>query len=61
MDKQNQSFMDYIIILLKGLLMGAADIIPGVSGGTIALITVIYSRLICKDLIFVLLIFPITL
>jgi putative membrane protein len=30
----------------QGLLMGAADIIPGVSGGTMALIVGIYSRLI---------------
>ena len=30
----------------KGLLMGTADIIPGISGGTIALITGIYERLI---------------
>ena len=33
-------------IFLKGILMGTADIIPGVSGGTIALITGIYERLI---------------
>jgi len=31
---------------LKGMAMGAADIVPGVSGGTIALITGIYERLI---------------
>lgn len=39
-------------IFLKGLLMGGADIIPGVSGGTMALITGIYERLIngIKDL-----------
>jgi len=35
-----------ITIFLKGILMGACDIIPGVSGGTIALITGIYERLI---------------
>ncbi len=35
-----------IIIFLKGLFMGSADIIPGVSGGTIALITGIYERLV---------------
>jgi len=34
------------VIFLKGLLMGMADIIPGVSGGTMALITNIYERLI---------------
>ncbi|MEL6615489.1 MAG: DUF368 domain-containing protein, partial [Bacteroidota bacterium] len=34
------------IHLLQGLLMGAADIIPGVSGGTMALIVGIYKDLI---------------
>ncbi len=33
-------------VFLKGIFMGAADIVPGVSGGTIALITGIYERLI---------------
>lgn len=33
-------------IYLRGLMMGACDIIPGVSGGTIALITGIYERLV---------------
>ena len=33
---------------LQGLLMGAADIIPGVSGGTVALILGIYERLIAS-------------
>jgi putative membrane protein len=33
-------------IYLKGLFMGAADAVPGVSGGTIALVTGIYERLI---------------
>lgn len=33
-------------VYLKGVCMGAADSIPGVSGGTIALITGIYERLI---------------
>lgn len=35
-----------IAVFLKGLAMGAANVIPGVSGGTIALITGIYERLI---------------
>lgn len=34
------------LIILKGIFMGAAEVIPGVSGGTIALILGIYSRLI---------------
>lgn len=33
-------------VFLKGIAMGAANVIPGVSGGTIALITGIYERLI---------------
>ena len=38
--------MKYLLILLKGMAMGAANVIPGVSGGTIALVTGIYERLI---------------
>lgn len=34
------------MLFLKGLCMGSADVIPGVSGGTIALITGIYEDLI---------------
>ncbi len=37
---------DALPLFLKGLAMGAANVIPGVSGGTIALITGIYERLI---------------
>ncbi len=37
---------EYIIIMLKGMAMGIANVIPGVSGGTIALITGIFERLI---------------
>ena len=36
----------YIIFFLKGMAIGLANIIPGVSGGTIALITGIFERLI---------------
>ncbi len=32
--------------VVRGFLMGSADIIPGVSGGTIALILGIYARLV---------------
>ena len=38
--------MSYLILYLKGMLMGAADLVPGVSGGTIALITGIYKELL---------------
>ncbi len=36
----------YIIISLKGMAMGAADVVPGVSGGTIAFISGIYEELL---------------
>ncbi|MFY0712821.1 DUF368 domain-containing protein [Seonamhaeicola sp. NFXS20] len=39
-------FIDYFVISLKGLAMGAADVVPGVSGGTIAFISGIYEELI---------------
>ena len=42
----NFNLKEIILIFLKGLFMGSADIVPGVSGGTIALITGIYERLI---------------
>ena len=35
-----------LAVYIKGMAMGAADIVPGVSGGTIALIAGIYERLI---------------
>lgn len=38
---------DHLRLFLKGMGMGSADIIPGVSGGTIALITGIYEELLC--------------
>lgn len=42
----NRSLFDYVLITLKGLAMGAADVVPGVSGGTIAFISGIYEELI---------------
>jgi len=41
-----RSLRDFGLILLKGMGMGAADVVPGVSGGTIAFITGIYEELI---------------
>ena len=38
--------MRYLLLYFKGMLMGAADLVPGVSGGTIALITGIYKELL---------------
>lgn len=37
---------DRVSIFIRGVAMGAADIVPGVSGGTIAFITGIYFRLL---------------
>ena len=36
----------YLLLFIKGIAMGIANIIPGVSGGTIALITEIYEEFI---------------
>lgn len=41
-----KKLIQYLLISARGLGMGAADLIPGVSGGTIALITGIYEKLI---------------
>ena len=41
-----RSFKDYALLALKGMSMGAADVVPGVSGGTIAFIAGIYDELI---------------
>lgn len=41
-----RTLKDYFVISLKGLAMGAADVVPGVSGGTIAFISGIYNELI---------------
>ncbi|PSQ50565.1 DUF368 domain-containing protein, partial [Halobacteriales archaeon SW_12_67_38] len=40
-----ESMRSWVVVYLKGMFMGAADAVPGVSGGTIALITGIYERL----------------
>jgi putative membrane protein len=41
-----RSLFDYFVLLLKGMAMGAADVVPGVSGGTIAFISGIYEELL---------------
>ena len=38
----------YPAVFIRGLAMGAADVVPGVSGGTIAFITGIYDELIAS-------------
>ncbi|WP_299123921.1 DUF368 domain-containing protein [uncultured Winogradskyella sp.] len=42
----HRRFIDYLFIIFKGIAMGAADVVPGVSGGTIAFISGIYEELI---------------
>lgn len=41
-----RNLKEYLVIGLKGMGMGAADVVPGVSGGTIAFISGIYEELI---------------
>ena len=41
-----EKFTDNLLLYIKGLAMGAADVVPGVSGGTIAFVTGIYIELI---------------
>lgn len=43
---QKREIGAYVKLVLKGLAMGAADIVPGVSGGTMALILGVYEELI---------------
>ena len=42
----SRKLINYITLTLKGMGMGAADVVPGVSGGTIAFITGIYEELV---------------
>jgi putative membrane protein len=42
----SRNLLEYLVITAKGLAMGAADVVPGVSGGTIAFISGIYEELI---------------
>ena len=46
MNRKNRSFTDYIVLGVKGFCMGASDVVPGVSGGTMAFILGIYEELI---------------
>ncbi len=45
-DQPPVSFRTWLGIYARGLCMGVADMVPGVSGGTMALVTGIYYRLI---------------
>ncbi len=41
-----KNVFNYLLVTIKGICMGAADVIPGVSGGTIAFMTGIYDNLV---------------
>lgn len=41
-----KKLVEYVLLYLKGIAMGGADVVPGVSGGTIAFITGIYETLL---------------
>jgi len=41
-----RTLKDYILLYLKGVAMGSADVVPGVSGGTVAFISGIYEELV---------------
>lgn len=41
-----RTLVDYLSVTLRGFLMGTADVVPGVSGGTVALLVGIYEELI---------------
>lgn len=43
---ENRKFIDFVFITLKGMAMGIAELVPGVSGGTIAFVTGIYEEFI---------------
>ncbi|WP_219855957.1 DUF368 domain-containing protein [Pontibacter mangrovi] len=43
---ERRSLREYLLLFAKGAGMGAADVVPGVSGGTIAFITGIYEELL---------------
>ncbi|WP_027858812.1 DUF368 domain-containing protein [Marinobacterium jannaschii] len=44
--QNSRGWRDYLALSGKGMMMGAADAVPGVSGGTIAFMTGIYEELI---------------
>jgi len=45
-DVQQRSLLGYIGLVLRGFCMGSADVVPGVSGGTMAFILGIYEELL---------------
>jgi putative membrane protein len=45
---ENRNLFQHLIIALKGMAMGVAELVPGVSGGTIAFVAGIYEELIAS-------------
>jgi len=43
---EKRSLKDYFLLMIKGIAMGSADVVPGVSGGTIAFIVGVYQELL---------------
>ena len=46
LNTDDMKFTQYLLLAAKGCAMGMADVVPGVSGGTIAFISGIYEELI---------------
>jgi len=46
MEGRMRDLKDYVLLYLKGIAMGCADAVPGVSGGTVAFISGIYEELV---------------
>ncbi len=45
-DSGPRKFTTHLLNIIRGALIGAAELVPGVSGGTVALVTGIYERLL---------------
>jgi putative membrane protein len=43
---KNRTLISYLVLAIKGFCMGASDVVPGVSGGTMAFILGIYEELV---------------
>ena len=43
MRKSMTLLVNYLTLLIKGVLIGCADIIPGISGSSVALMTGVYT------------------
>ena len=48
--QSKRSKKDYLFLVLKGLAMGAANKVPGVSGGLVAFVAGFYQEFIWRDI-----------